>query len=108
VKLVRSGVQVEIVANLFVMMFAGLALVAVAMASLSARLAREDALERLRMGSRHLEAALDRGADRLVDLAALARAKGPRLVGGEFRVLDDSGRALMSESLGAGQMRELA
>jgi hypothetical protein len=50
VKSLRGGVQVEIVANLFVMTFAGIALVAVAMASLSARIVREDALERLRMG----------------------------------------------------------
>ncbi len=95
----RGGVQVEIVANLFVMTFAGISLVAVAMASLSARIVREDALERLRMGSRHLEAALEHGANRLDDLAALARATSPRIAGGEFRVLDASGRALLAESL---------
>jgi signal transduction histidine kinase len=108
VKLLRGGVQVEIVANLFVMMFAGLALVAVAMASLSARVARQDALDRLRMGSRHLEAALDRGADRLDDLAALARATSPRIAGGEFRVLDGSGRMLLSDSLDGVRLRGLA
>ncbi|MFI5314930.1 MAG: sensor histidine kinase [Myxococcota bacterium] len=100
--------QVEIVANLFVMMFAGLALVAVAMASLSAGLARQDAMERLRMGSRYFEALLARGVDRLPDLAALARATSPRLAGGEFGVLDAEGRPLMSESLGALRSQEVA
>lgn len=106
-KSLRGGVQVEIVANLFVMTFAGIALVAVAMASLSARIVREDALERLRMGSRHLEAALGRGANRLDDLAALARATSPRIVGGEFRVLDASGRELLVESLEPSERRAL-
>jgi signal transduction histidine kinase len=99
VKPLRGGVQVEIVANLFVMTFAGIALVAVVMASLSARIVRDDALERVRMGSRHIEAALGRGANRLDDLAALARASGPRIAGGEFRVLDASGRELLADSL---------
>jgi signal transduction histidine kinase len=99
VRALRGGVQVEIVANLFVMTFAGIALVAVAMASLSAGIVREDALDRLRMGSRHLEASLDREANRLDDLAALARATSPRIAGGEFRVLDASGRVLLAESL---------
>jgi two-component system, NtrC family, sensor kinase len=107
VKLARGGVQIEIVANLFVMMFAGLALVAVAMASLAAKLAREDALERLRMGSRHVEASLERGADRLSDFAALAHATGPRIAGGEFRVLDAAGRTLLAEPIDAGERREL-
>ena len=107
-KLLRGGVQVEIVANLFVMMFAGLALVAVAMASLSARLVRQDALDRLRMGSRHLEAAFGHGAERLDDLAALARGTSPRIAGGEFRVLDDSGRVRLSDSLGGVRADELA
>ncbi len=88
----RGGVQLEIVANLFVMMFAGLAIVAAVMMGLSARAARDDALERLRMGARHLERTLDGGARRLADLSATVRASGPRLSGGEFRVLDDRGR----------------
>ncbi len=88
----RGGVQLEIVANLFVMMLAGLAIVATVMTGLSARAVRDDALERLRMGARHLERTLDLGTRRLVDLSAGARASGPRLTGGEFRVLDDHGR----------------
>ncbi|MBM4334633.1 MAG: HAMP domain-containing histidine kinase [Deltaproteobacteria bacterium] len=88
----RGGVQLEIVANLFVMMFAGLAIVAVVMTGLSLRALRDDALERLRMGARHLERSLDGGARRLGDLAATVRASGPRLSGGEFRVLDERGR----------------
>lgn len=88
----RGGVQLEIVANLFVMMLAGLAIVATVMTGLAASGVRDDALERLRMGARHLERTLDGSARRLVDLAAGSRASGPRLMGGEFHVLDDRGR----------------
>jgi signal transduction histidine kinase len=88
----RGGVQLEIVANLFVMMLAGLAIVSAVMIGLSARSVRDDAIERLRMGARHLEWTLDGGARRLSDLSAAVRASGPRLVGGDFRVLDDRGR----------------
>jgi signal transduction histidine kinase len=62
------------------------------MTGLSLRALRDDALERLRMGARHLERSLDGGARRLGDLAATVRASGPRLSGGEFRVLDEQGR----------------
>jgi two-component system, NtrC family, sensor kinase len=95
----RNGVQLEIVANLFVMMFAGLALVGVVLVSHAAGIVRDDALDRLRMGSRHIEALLDRGVDRLSDLGALARTTGPRMAGGEFLVLDATGRPVMSDSL---------
>ena len=95
-KLPRRGVQVEIVANLFAMTFAGLAIAVVAMASFTAKLARDDALDRLRMGSRHLEATLER-APRLADLAAVARTTPPRIAGGEFHVLDAAGRELARE-----------
>ena len=88
----RGGVQLEIVANLFVMMLAGLAIVAVVLTGLSVRALHDDALERLRMGARHLERSLDGGARRLSDLSATVRASGPRLSGGEFRVLDERGR----------------
>ncbi len=88
----RGGVQLEIVANLFVMMFAGLAIVSAVMTGLAARSVRDEALDRLRMGARHLERTLDGGARRLPDLSAVVRASGPRLSGGEFRVLDDRGR----------------
>jgi signal transduction histidine kinase len=107
-KLARGGVQVEIVANLFVMALAGLAVVTVAMAGLSLDRVREDARERLHMGARFLERVS--GATKLADIAAIARASGPRLVGGEFTVLDEQGREL---SLGdprpnkLGSLREL-
>ena len=88
----RGGVQLEIVANLFVMMFAGLAIVAAVMTGLAARSVRDEALDRLRMGARHFERAVDGGAQRLGDLSAIVRGSGPRLSGGEFRVLDERGR----------------
>ncbi len=97
----RGGVQLEIVANLFVMMFAGLAIVAVVLTGLSVRSVHDAALERLRMGARHLERSLDGGARRLVDLAATVRASGPRISGGEFRVLDERGRDPGSAAGGA-------
>jgi len=101
----RTGVQFEIIANLFVMTFAGIALVAVAMAGFSARIVRDDARERLRMGARHLEASLERAA-RLDDLAALARATSPRIAGGEFRVFDLAGRERMADSQVTRQRRD--
>ncbi|HTO53536.1 MAG TPA: ATP-binding protein [Myxococcota bacterium] len=105
---IRGGVQLEIVANLFVMMFAGMALVAVVLVSHSAGIVRQDELERLRMGSRHIEALLDRGVVRLRDLAALARTTGPRIAGGEFSVLDAAGRPLLADALGPEARHEIA
>jgi signal transduction histidine kinase len=107
VRSLRGGVQLEIVANLFVMMFAGVALVAVVLLSHSAGIVREDELERLRMGSRHIEAMLDRGIDRLPDLAALARTTGPRIAGGEFSVFDAAGHPLLADSFGPEARREI-
>src|SRR5262249_51631768 len=85
-------------ANLFVMMFAGVALVGVVLLSHSALAVRDDAIERLRMGSRHLESLLERGVKDLDDLAAVARTTTPRVAGGEFAVLDASGRQVLGES----------
>ena len=105
-KLPRRGVQVEIVANLFAMTFASLAIALVAMASLTAKLARDEALDRLRMGARHLESLLDR-APRLADLAAVARATPARLAGGEFRVVDAAGHELGIERFDRAEAAEL-
>jgi HAMP domain-containing protein len=104
----RVGVQLEIVANLFVMMFAGVALVGVVLLSHSALTVRDDAIERLHMGSRHLESLLERGVNGLDDLAAVARTSTPRVAGGEFAVLDASGRPVLSESLGPEARRQIA
>ena len=104
----RGGVQLEIVANLFVMMLAGLAIVAAVMIGLSARSVRDDAIERLRMGARHLERTLDGGARRLADLSATVRASGPRLAGGDFRVLDEHGREPGAMALRAADDARLA
>jgi signal transduction histidine kinase len=108
VRTIRGGVQLEIVANLFVMMFAGVALVAVVLLSHSAGLVRQDELERLRMGSRHIELLLDHGVVRLSDLAALARTTGPRIVGGEFSVLDAAGHPLLAYALSPEARREIS
>ena len=105
-KLRRGGIQVEIVANLFAMTFAALAIAVVAMTSFTAKLARDDALDRLRMGSRQLQTALER-APRLADVAALARATPARIAGGEFRVLDGAGRELGGDRVDRRQAQEL-
>jgi signal transduction histidine kinase len=104
----RVGVQLEIVANLFVMMFAGVALVGVVLLSHSAATMRDDAIERLRMGSRHVESLLDRGVNDLGDLAALARTSTTRAAGGEFAVLDASGRPVLGDSFDPGTRRRIA
>jgi signal transduction histidine kinase len=87
----RGGVQLQIVASLFVVMLAALG-VAAALGAAGVLRANEDAaLERLRMGANWLERSLSsemRGAE----VAALARASGAHLVGGEFRLLDRNGR----------------
>ncbi len=88
-----GGLQLEIVANLFVVMLAGLALVAVVIAGQTARLVETEALERLRMGARFIER-LPGETHRLADLAPVVRAQRPGSVGGTFRVFDERGREL--------------
>ncbi|HTO05832.1 MAG TPA: ATP-binding protein [Myxococcota bacterium] len=104
----RVGVQLEIVANLFVMMFAGVALVGVVLLSHSAVTVRDEAVERLRMGSRHLESLLERGVNDLADLAAVAHTSTPRLAGGEFAVLDASGRQVLGPPFDAAGRQQIA
>jgi signal transduction histidine kinase len=100
------GVQLDIVANLFIVMLSALALVAATIAGAALRLAEDAALERLQLGARHLERALQAG-HRLGDLAALVSASGPRVVGGEFRVLDAAGRELRGGAGSAGALAGL-
>jgi len=88
-----GGLQLEIVANLFVVMLAGLAIVAVVVVGQSARLVESEALERLRMGARFIER-MPGEIHRLADLAPVARAQTPASVGGKFRVFDERGREL--------------
>ena len=52
-----GGLQFEIIANLFVLVFAGLAIVAVVMGALATQIVDRGALEQLRMGARYLERA---------------------------------------------------
>jgi signal transduction histidine kinase len=83
------------VASLLVVMLAALG-IASAVAGAGVLRATEDAaLERLRMGASWLERALA-SSDRPGEIAALARASGPHLVGGEFRLIDASGRELLA------------
>ena len=104
----RVGVQVEIVANLFVMMFAGVALVAVVLLSHSALTVRDDAIERLRMGSRHVESVLERGVNDLENLAAIARTTTPRVAGGEFAVFDAAGRPVLGNAFDPATRQQIA
>ena len=88
-----GGLQLEIVASLFVVMLSGLAIVAVVIVGQTARLVEGEALERLRMGARFIER-MPGDNHRLADLAPVARAQRPNAVGGVFRVFDDRGREL--------------
>jgi signal transduction histidine kinase len=91
----RGGVQLQIVASLVVMMLAALGIAAAVAGSGALRANESAALERLRMGASWLERALASGA-RSSEVAALARASGAHLLGGEFRLLDRSGRERMA------------
>ena len=102
------GLQFEIIANLFVVMLAGLAIVAVVMGALATRSVDRAALERLRMGARHLERALVLASPRLQDLAVVIRTLPPRTLGGSWFVLDEGGRNLSSGSSSAHPVAELA
>ncbi|HXZ85933.1 MAG TPA: HAMP domain-containing sensor histidine kinase [Myxococcota bacterium] len=91
----RGGVQLQIVASLLVVMLAALGVAATVAGTGALRANEEGAIERLRMGASWLERAIASGA-RSSEVAALARASGPHVVGGEFRLLDRSGRERMA------------
>ncbi len=101
------GLQFEIVANLFVVMLAGLAIVAVVMGGLATQSVDRAALQQLRMGARYLERALVLGSPRLQDLAVLIRTMAPRTLGGAWFVLDERGRDLSNVSIPAQLVAEL-
>jgi signal transduction histidine kinase len=104
----RLGLQVEILSSLLVVMLAGLAIVAVVMGSLATRTVESSALERLRLGARHLERALAAGPGTLADLAAVASSLDSRTLGGRWRVLDAKGRELGRGAREGGLGREYA
>lgn len=85
------GLQFEIVASLFVVVLAGLSVVAVVLGSTTARVVEDEALERMRIGTRHLVRMFAGEAAGLGDLAALVHVLGSRALGGEFLVLDERG-----------------
>jgi signal transduction histidine kinase len=88
----RRGLQFEIVANLFVVMLAGLAIVAVVMGSLAARTVEQAAVEQLRSEALHMQRAKLVGSLRLSDLAALARTLPESESLAHWTVRDASGR----------------
>lgn len=100
-----GGLQFEIIANLFVLVFAGLAIVAVVMGALATQIVDRGALEQLRMGARYLERATALGSPRLEDLAMLIRTLPPRALGGTWYVFDERGRDLVG---GPGKSRPVA
>ena len=102
------GLQVEIVANLFVVMVAGLAIVAVVAASLAARTIGDSALEQLRAEARHLDRIRIVGSLRLSDLAALVRTLPEGSSGVRWGVLDQSGRELGGPTSSGASPEELA
>ncbi len=88
----RGGLQFEVVANLFVVVLAGLAIVAAVMGALAARTVERAALDQLRIEAHHLERIRWVGELRLGDLAALARTLPPRASEAHWTVFDSSGR----------------
>jgi signal transduction histidine kinase len=88
------GLQFEIIANLFVVVFSGLAVVALVMGTLASRSVERSALQELRMGARHLERVLALDSSRLGDLAALVRTVNMQTLGGSWAVFDERGREL--------------
>jgi signal transduction histidine kinase len=89
-----TGLQFEIIANLFVVVVSGLAVVAVVMGTLATRSVEYSTLQELRVGARHLERVLALGSPRLEDLAAFVRSVNARTLGGSWTVLDERGREL--------------
>ncbi|MFQ5513077.1 MAG: ATP-binding protein [Myxococcota bacterium] len=89
-----TGLQFEIIANLLVVVIAGLTVVAVVMGTLASRSVEYSALRELRMGAHTLERVLVRESPRLGDLAALIRSMSPRMLGGHWAVLNQRGREL--------------
>jgi signal transduction histidine kinase len=90
------GLQVEIVASLFVVMLAGLALVAVAVGGLAAASVEREASAGLERGAARLQALLSGGTRRLSDLAAVVVTLKQRGFGGSWTVHDARGRRLSS------------
>lgn len=88
------GLQFEIISSLFVVMLAGLGIVALVMGSLAAQTVDRSAVEEMRMGARYLDRALAARSLRLADVAAAARTLSPRSFGGSWAVLDPDGREL--------------
>ena len=88
------GLQVEIVASLFVVMLAGLAIVAVVMASLAVETTGRAALDQLRSEAGHLSRTRTVGRLRLGDLAAYTATLRSGAARVTWRVLDDTGRTV--------------
>ncbi len=86
------GLQVEIVASLFAVMLAAIAVVAVVLASLALRTVQETGFDRLEHAAHQYTRNLALQSMRLTDLAAQLRAD----TGGEWVVLDAAGRPLHS------------
>jgi len=91
-----SSLQFEIIMSLFVIVLAGLAIVAVVMGALAAATVDRAALDQLRIGAKQLERMIARDAPRLRDLSALVRTSPTLTLGGNWMVLDARGRDLAS------------
>jgi len=101
----RPGIQLQVVASLFVVMLSALGVAGALGAAAVVRGNEDAAFERLRMGANWLERALTSGM-RTAEVAALARASGVHLVGGEFRVLDRSGRERIAAGMAPDPSRD--
>jgi len=93
------GLQLEVVANLAVVVLAGLVIVAVAIGSLASARVERSELERLELGGWHIARGLAERAPKLVDLAAAVRALEPMGTLGTWVVFDAAGREVRARSL---------
>lgn len=91
----RGSLQLEIVASLFVVMLAGLALVAVVMGTLATQTVERESIDRLRAGAHHLKRLLATGSGRFSDMAAVTHTLDPRALGVRWSVIDGAGRELV-------------
>ena len=89
-----GGLQFEIVANLFVVMLAGLAIVAVVMGGLAVATVERAAHAQLQLEALHLQRAKLIGGLRLSDLAALARTLPSGASEANWTVRDVGGRGV--------------
>jgi len=94
----RRGLQLEIIASLFIVMLAGTGIVAVVMGSLALHTVQNAAFERLQLGARQISRIRLLRDMHLRELSAFLRVENGFEDAGEWSVLDARGRSLTGKS----------